>query len=356
MTLVYHVFANKINMGDWASALGVRLYIDKHLKGPVSYRDIFCLDPVSNKIIDEINNNADAVVIGGGGVWFHKNNKSGWLWNIAPEQFESIRKPLIFYAVGLNEDYKRNAEWKLQKHDIENVMKAVDRSSLVGVRDHWTLKWLHKQGYEHAQLVPCPSTMLKLDRDAGVSNSAPEGKKQIGINLVPEEKMMRFRLLKDSLELFLDPYVKDGYSLCYIANNTSKLENSAQKMNQSLKGEVFLPHSPFELINILHQSEFNVVMRGHAILLSYAARRPAINISYNKKCESFAETINMLDYTMRWKPTLFGNRYLYAMKLRTIAEKMRHNISYIESDWERVRVDIDRKNNLFAAKIAKLIE
>src|SRR5688572_2032953 len=63
-------------------------------------------DVVNPKLVRAVNDNYDAVVIGGGGLFLadtNPNERSGWQWNISIEQLQRIQKPLIVFAVGNNQ-------------------------------------------------------------------------------------------------------------------------------------------------------------------------------------------------------------------------------------------------------------
>src|SRR3990170_967542 len=62
-------------------------------------------DPVTPRLVDFINENVDAVVVGGGGLFLsdtNPNQRSGWQWNISLDLLRRIEKPLIIFAVGNN--------------------------------------------------------------------------------------------------------------------------------------------------------------------------------------------------------------------------------------------------------------
>ena len=60
---------------------------------------------VTADLISTINESADAVIVGGGGLFLgdtNPNARSGWQWNISRELLSRLEKPLIVFAVGNN--------------------------------------------------------------------------------------------------------------------------------------------------------------------------------------------------------------------------------------------------------------
>ena len=64
--MIYHVYANQKNIGDWLSARGIQSMLEPH---PV--RELLCDEPFVPKTIEILGQAGpdDLVVIGGGGLF-----------------------------------------------------------------------------------------------------------------------------------------------------------------------------------------------------------------------------------------------------------------------------------------------
>lgn len=120
-------------------------------------------DPVTPRLVDFINENVDAVVIGGGGLFLsdtNPNQRSGWQWNISLDLLRRIEKPLIVFAVGNNrfigqEDFADPFR--------EHVNLTLEKSVFFGLRNHGSVEtikeYIHEPNRDRVKYQPCPTTL-----------------------------------------------------------------------------------------------------------------------------------------------------------------------------------------------------
>ena len=113
MKKIFHIYANLVNLGDWGSALGIRKLLREVIDEPIEYREHFTSYKSSHRrnLVAEINNEYDAVIIGGGGLFLKKNNgyfDSNWplgiLINFSKRELAQIKPPIFFFSVGINQN------------------------------------------------------------------------------------------------------------------------------------------------------------------------------------------------------------------------------------------------------------
>lgn len=159
--MIYHVFANKSNIGDWLSARGIQ-----SLLAPLRMAELFCDDMYARATIRALTRaqSGDFVVIGGGGL-LHEHFRAFW------SGFEPVsrRMPFCVWGVGACEMHHEPTSLNL-------VRRILARSKLTVVRDSATHRALDLEGIREP--VPCPTmTVLQAagERCGGVLNAVHKG-------------------------------------------------------------------------------------------------------------------------------------------------------------------------------------
>jgi hypothetical protein len=140
--MIWHVYANQSNVGDWLSAQGIQ-----SLLAPLALREVFCDTPFAAQTLEGLAAATpdDFIVIGGGGLFMDYFSP---FW----EGFESIaaRVPFCLWGVGCC-DLKRFSTRPSQRLMVE----IVRRSRLCVVRDQLTRAFLNDCALPPP--VPCPT-------------------------------------------------------------------------------------------------------------------------------------------------------------------------------------------------------
>lgn len=143
-------------------------------------------EPISWHTIDVINSTADAVVIGGGGLFLRdtaRNAASGWQWNIDREKLAAIKVPLIIFAVG-NNRFIDQADFEPIFRD--HLAQTVDQSIFVGLRNHGSIEtikpYLRDDLAAKITYQPCPTTLSRVLYPNRVPGQQPD--KTIATHLI----------------------------------------------------------------------------------------------------------------------------------------------------------------------------
>lgn len=351
MTVVWNVYANRVNMGDWASMLGTRKFLDEVI-GNVEYRDAFCLDGLSKSQIDEINDTADLVVVGGGGLWQNKpSSSSGWLWNLAPEALERIKPPLVFWGVGLNDWYHKPGAAEPSDRARANILAATRKAALVGVRDQWTHDWLASLGGS-SRIVPCPSLALgdNLPPDTNALSA-----KILGINVLPKHWLFRPTLLVGSLVRALTPFAEHGWNFRYIPHS-QKAEDTLEDLMPRLPGTLIKTEHPLDLIRQCRDLTAGIVMRQHAQAFLFDAARPAMLLSYSRKCTEMGEHTGFASTMVAWTPRKWLDwPQRWAPRIEATTQAMLVDWDSFADNWAKRRNSINHANLAFAKDIAAIV-
>ncbi|WP_167198450.1 polysaccharide pyruvyl transferase family protein [Brevibacterium pigmentatum] len=117
---------------------------------------------VDEAAVARINATADAVVIGGGGLFLQDTNPnrlSGWQWKISPEALRSLEIPLIVYALG---DNRFPGQPEFDDLMRAHVRQVLDQSAFFGLRNTGSMSTMGALLGESDRIVfqPCPTTIL----------------------------------------------------------------------------------------------------------------------------------------------------------------------------------------------------
>lgn len=142
---------------------------------------------VDGGLVDRINARADAVVIGGGGLFLQDTNPnrlSGWQWKISAETLAGIEVPLIVYAVGDNRFPGQPEFDDLLRTHVEQVR---EQSVFFGLRNSGSIASMSALLGPSAVPIdfqPCPTTLGGLLYEP-LQGSRPD----------PREKLIAIQML-----------------------------------------------------------------------------------------------------------------------------------------------------------------
>lgn len=140
--MIYHIFANRSNIGDWISAKGIQ-----KLLYPLEITECLCDEPFIEETIDQISKATkdDLVIIGGGGLLMDYFTP---FW----KAFESLTENLNFVIWGVG-----FCDIKLEPSlpPVTLIEQIVKKSKLCILRDELSKSFL--PGCQLPDHVPCPS-------------------------------------------------------------------------------------------------------------------------------------------------------------------------------------------------------
>ena len=122
---------------------------------------------VDTALVERINARADAVIIGGGGLFLqdmNPNRLSGWQWKISAEALASIEVPLIVYSLG---DNRFPGQPEFDELMRTHVSQVLEQSVFFGLRNTGSIETMTRfLGLDPAsgpiRFRPCPTTIAGL--------------------------------------------------------------------------------------------------------------------------------------------------------------------------------------------------
>ncbi len=331
---VWHIGAWNRNYGDWALAYQMHRLFNEQARERGWHLNFYLVDGQRThfhpQLIDQINEEADLVVLGGGGNIFHRpedHSQSGWMLNMSLADLDRIRVPIAVYGVGYNRFPYDQTEFPAVTS--RHLQRLQERSRLFSVRDQGTKDTLMTQfglREQKLEVIPDPGICL-YDRPIalpGRKSRAPV----IAINWAgdrphhrfpePHEANMRhfFQTIKGALRrcveelgaqiMFLPhlirvdsdiyPEFADGFPAGSIFST-----HEAVPFLYPPPGELLYPHVPF-FTNLFRQADLVLGMRFHTCALAFGAHRKFIPLGAHQKVRVFAEEA--------WLPAAYHLRML----------------------------------------------
>ena len=318
------------NVGDWALTYHQHRLLNKHARPYGLFFKFYPLDGQLTyfypSLVDQMNEEADLVMVGGGGLIFHRpedKSVSGWGFNISIPDLHRIEKPVVVYALGNNKfAYSNNAFPEMTSIHMRELQKKSIYFSVrtTGVRNDMVSDF---------DLVPSkieviPDTGIYLhDRPISIPFKKRSGP-LIAVNLAgdrphyrypePAEEnqqicfdILRSALLRavkelDATIMFLPhlhaldfaPFDKfsEGFPLGSIFSTHLEMPYL-----YAPPGVLLHPHIPF-FTNLYRQADLVMGMRLHSCIFAYGAATRFIPLGAQDKIKHFVEDSGVPDYTV----------------------------------------------------------
>lgn len=165
--LFHFDIATENNFGDTLLFPAVKHMFEAYGAGEAF--DIYDSRPLRENVgpalVKYINRTADAVVVGGGGLFLsdtNPNRESGWQWRISLDMLEQLEVPLIVFAVGYNRFY---GQPDFEPPFSEHVARTIEKSVFFGLRNHGSIEkvaeYVPDELKSRITYQPCPTTLSK---------------------------------------------------------------------------------------------------------------------------------------------------------------------------------------------------
>lgn len=291
---IYHIGAHDAdNAGDIVLLDAMTRLIEKHLGW-----DIMQIDDWREDKRHETYNRADAVIVGGGGLFIRDtkpNSKSGWRWNISIDELNKIASPLIIFGVGLNrfrgqEDY--------DPIFYEHMNALANKAAFFGVRERSSIPEMERYtGGGNIQWQPCPASMCGIIYE-DIDKLIPDPK-----TVVFAPAMDRYHLRGDVSRIMpaLHELVNRGYKLKVAFHIKSDL-NAIPYLEEidctmhDLRGQ-----DADKILRFYKQAGLVIGMRMHSLLIPFGFGRPVIPIISHDKIKRWLEDIGHPEWGIELK-------------------------------------------------------
>jgi hypothetical protein len=248
--------------------------------------------------VDQVNENFDGVMIGGGGIFPRRLNAaaaSGWQWNITTELLARLKKPIIVFGAGNPPDFDANSHNPVFRTHINQTMK---QSIFFGLRSTGAVDAMREYLYDPAAaplvFQPCPTTISKYLLPDLISVDHP-GERRLGLQLgletphidsglKPEDIFPRYVRLVKQLQA-------DGWQIDFFAHKRTDFAFFADYGKKLGLNPIPLYGTPNVLFTGVHayaQATIVLGARGHSQMIPFGVGRIPLSLSTNQKIRFFA--------------------------------------------------------------------
>lgn len=288
------------NAGDTMLFAAVRQALERHRRVRWSLEPLW--DDITPLVIERLNAQARAIVVGGGGLFLpdtNENGKSGWQWACPTELIEQIDVPLIVYAVGYNTFRGQQGFAPVFR---DNVNALVRKSTFIGLRNKGSVQALSNHlepGLaEKLSFQPCPTTVMRQLYPDLVRTEHPRGRRVLALNTAFDRYALR--LGKDGPE-----------ALAAVARAIRRADEAGWQIKLAVHvaprdatvlpwlvragvdfEEVNLHRAPPEaVIRFYRDVDLTVGMRGHSQMIPFGLGNAIISLISHDKLRWFLDDI-----------------------------------------------------------------
>ena len=256
--------------------------------------------PVVTKSINEINR-SKFLLLGGGGVLLpdsNPNSISGWQWAVSKNQLDSIKVPVLIYAIG----YNYFPGQKPSQLFIDNLNHIIEKASFFSIRNKGSIRSISElissKYVNKIHFQPCPTTIIRKFDNIDPKRTT----KNIGVNIAYDRYKNRFGdniyHALDQIALSLKAIENQGYkifNICHLEND-SKFELSLDQHNINYQTIQLQYALPSEVYNTYNNMELVMGMRGHAQMIPFGLNCKIISLGSHNKLKWFLEDIDATDW------------------------------------------------------------
>lgn len=255
--MIYHVYANRSNIGDWLSAKGIQ-----KLLSPLEIKDCFCDSYFLEETIECLTaaTPQDFIIIGGGGLFMDYFTP---FW----KAFEPIadRVPFCIWGIGCC-DLKN--EPSLPPNNL--IGRIVNKSKICVVRDQLTRSYL--RNCKIADPIPCPAINY-FD------------------STVPEGRTVLFAFHKDNIEAGVNELMRftarsfaEKKGVEYRETNNRIPHNNEEQMSQ--------------ILALYESSTYVLSSTLHGCIIAFALGKKLIAVSGDRKIEGFMKLVGLQEWVL----------------------------------------------------------
>ncbi|QQG52255.1 MAG: polysaccharide pyruvyl transferase family protein [Candidatus Falkowbacteria bacterium] len=282
-----HVW-DKNNKGDYAIVLAVQELLLKKFPGAVINN--FPVEVLKNYNQAQVAklNQADFIVIGGGGIFY------SYFLPFSQEMTAAIKKPIFLFGLG----YIKEVDAPLWSSDkTASVIALASKAAGVGVRDLNTKRFLTAGGIKPAaiKIIGDPAVLLSENKPAAAvmkKMELPNRKLKIGLNLnysgwlgFGKWREDILRAYRETAEYFQQELSAEIY---YLKHHPGE-ENIYPELK--IKNLKIVDLKPGEQKYIYGKLDLIIGMMLHVGVMSFGALTPEISVAYDIRNYGFAEFI-----------------------------------------------------------------
>jgi len=288
---IWHFCVMTGNRGDKAIRASIARSIHKYVDVPIAYFNVK-FEELTAERIEQLNNEASMLIIGGSGLYTNYNKSSGWYFPCKTELFKKIRVPIVLVGIGCNNNIEDDLYSDLKPEVKKSIKLINDKAVLSSVRDIRTYDMLSSLGITKQELIPDPALFLKYPTNTkqkrvaiNISQHIPLLGRYDGRQDIREKNLYYFSGVIDYLQ-------KKGYTVVFIAHDAMEQTIINELSEKSPDLEYINGDSINNILAEYSRCEFSIGLRMHSNILSLAAGTPFISVYYDHKSTEFMKLLN----------------------------------------------------------------
>jgi hypothetical protein len=255
---------------------------------------------VGPRLVERINSDFDAVLVGGGGLFLsdtNPNSNSGWQWNISLAMLKRIRVPIIIFAVGNNRFIGQEDFGELFR---EHLSVVVDKSIFVGLRNTGSVKsiseYLPSSLRDKVRFQPCPTTLLNYLFPREV-NRATAPTRSLSMQALIGKRQIKSGFDKDNIYLECSHALLEAKSVGWNVSTFSNAKGDdvfceyASINSGAPIDRLYGCSDLLEPARYFKDKSLIVGMRGHAQMIPFGWGTPIISLFVHDKLRYFLDDI-----------------------------------------------------------------
>ncbi|MCV0427912.1 MAG: polysaccharide pyruvyl transferase family protein [Roseibium sp.] len=279
---------------------------------PLDFLPIHCQQTVFHSdLIDLVNETCDLIVLGGGGMIFHRpedSSRSGWQFNIGIEDLKRIKVPVATYGIGYNAFHFD--EMKLLPNAMEHLRETQAKTSLFSVRNQGSKDALVAGGLDGDRIEIIPDPGMFVQPHAFTLPGSADADIRIGLNWAGDRPHFRFQepwsenrqklinALCNAFETMARTY--PGMRVYFIPHLVDRIDSDVWEMFKSRLGErtINLEDSASHiyppsfaqvgfLADAYSQMDLTIGMRGHANIVPFGMNTVPVGLGSHDKVGFF---------------------------------------------------------------------
>lgn len=302
---LFHIAADNLaNVGDYILVRSLRKLVEG--KNPdISWYSADVRGEVNGEYLAACNR-SQAVILGGGGLFLKDTNPneiSGWQWACPTEDLKKIKTPIYVMGVGYN---RFRGQEDFAECFTESINQLVEQSAFFGLRNYGSIEairgYLRKELKDKVKYHPCATTVLsKLYQIPRRAVNEP----YIAINCAFDRAELRYRDKMDDVMMSIARVMKElakDYGIhCYIHCPADEricryLDIAGVSYEKIMLGWEMGERQgeempPEEYLRYFTDPELVLAVRGHAQMIPFGCRTPAVSMISHDKLKWFLEDI-----------------------------------------------------------------
>ncbi len=328
-----HVWDQK-NKGDHAIVLAVQeLLRANFLNCQIQDFPVEVLKKKNTNTIKELNQ-ADFVIIGGGGIFY------SYFLPFDIEVIQAIEKPIYIFGLGYIKEVDA-PPWEEDK--TKSVIALVNKAKRVGVRDYNTKKFLSTNGIPDQKIEVIGDPAIFLTEKSPQNFTFNENIK-IGLNLNYSGWLGFGKWRDDILQAYkevIDYFHKEYSAQVYYLKHHPGEENIYKELG--VEDLIMVDLEPAEQKYVYGQLDLVIGMMLHVGVMTFGALTPEISVAYDIRNYGFAEFINKPELVvdldklkegglLERVKKVFAAREQYAAEFASIKENIRRKeVNFLQS-------------------------